>query len=48
MTVQNPVILESGRRRPSVWARSAKECREASPYDQGEPKDHVVLTKELS
>jgi hypothetical protein len=42
-----PHYLESDERKPSVWVISAKRCREASLDDQGEPKDHVVPTKEL-
>jgi hypothetical protein len=47
MIVQNPIVLKSDGRKPSVWARSAKGCREATSDDQGELKDHAVPTKEL-
>jgi hypothetical protein len=45
--MQNPIVLESDERKPSIWTRSAKGYREASSDDQGEPKGCIVLTKEL-
>jgi hypothetical protein len=47
MTVQDPVLLESDRRKPSVWTISAKRCQEASLDDQGELEGCTVLTEEL-
>jgi hypothetical protein len=45
--VQNPIALESYRRKPSVRTRSAKRCHKTSPDDQGELEDCTIAIEEL-
>jgi hypothetical protein len=47
MAVQNPIVLKSDGRKPSVWARRTKRCREANLDDQEELEDCTVSPKEL-
>jgi hypothetical protein len=45
--VQDPIVLESNGRKPSVWTGSTKRCREASLDDHGELEGCTILSKEL-
>jgi hypothetical protein len=47
MIVQDSVVLESDGRKPSVWTRSTKRCREASLDDQGELEGCTMSSEEL-
>jgi hypothetical protein len=45
--MQNPIVLESDGRKPSVQTRSAERCPEKNLDDMGELEDDIVITEEL-
>jgi hypothetical protein len=47
MIVQDPVVLESDSRKPSVWTGSTKGCREASSNDHREYVGCIISSEEL-